>query len=154
MTKDFNGHRNLVELLHHLAHKAPSGKSFTQISELMNKSYSGLSSELNTGLETHKFGAGDLLLLMELTDSDVPIHFLAARRNGVFIKLPSISAKGPVDQASIKVIKEFGELMATYAEALEDGSIDKQDRRDILKEGYEAIESIMSLMKHVENMEE
>lgn len=146
-------YRNVVEVLHHIAHKAPSGKTFAQIAELMNKPYSTLSSELNEGVDTHKFAAGDLLLLMELADSDAPVDFLAQKRGGVFVKLPKVKTKNGVDQATIKAVKEFGELMAAYGEALEDGVLEARERKAILREGYEAIEAIMSLLRNVEEME-
>lgn len=144
---------NMLDLLHHVAHKAPSGMNFGQIAELMNKPYSTLASELNTSMETHKFGVGDLLLLMKLTDSDDPVHFLAARRDGVFVKLPKVSPFDPVDQTSIKAIKEFGELMAAYGEALQSKRLSRAEKSTVLKEGYEAVQAILELLKHVEDME-
>jgi hypothetical protein len=153
MSIDPSAHRSLVDLLYEVAHRAPSGKSFTQIAELMNKPYSTLASELNAGIDTHKFGVGDLLLLMELAESDAPVDFLAQKRGGVFVKMPRIKAKGPIDQASIKAVKEFGELMAAYGQALEDGKLKSHERKEVLKEGYEAIEAVMALLRHVEDME-
>lgn len=144
---------NMLDLLHHVAHKAPSGMNFGQIAELMNKPYSTLASELNTGMETHKFGVGDLLLLMRLTDSDAPVHFLAARRDGVFVKLPKVGRTGPVDQASIKAIKEFGELMAAYGGALQSKGLTEKEKTTVLKEGYEAVQATLELLTHVEEME-
>lgn len=153
MSIDPSIYRSLVELLYDIAHRAPSGKSFGQIAELMNKPYSTLASELNSAVETHKFGAGDLLLLMELADSDAPVDFLAQKRGGVFVKLPRVTANGPMDKASIKAVKEFGELMGAYGQALEDGKLTLRERKAILKEGYEAIEAVMALLRHVEDME-
>ncbi|WP_419783475.1 phage regulatory CII family protein [Maridesulfovibrio sp.] len=144
---------NMLELLHYVAHKAPSGMSFGQIAELMNKPYSTLANELNTGMETHKFGVGDLLLLMRLTDSDDPVHFLAARREGVFVKLPK--AKGGIagGLAPVQAIKEFGELMAAYGDAWQSEELTLKDKNIVLKEGYEAVQATLELLMCVEEME-
>ena len=143
----------LEDLLHHIAHKAPSKKSFKQIAELMGKPYSTLASELNSGVETHKFGVPELLLLMELANSDDPVHFLAARRGGVFVKLTKAKNGGVNEQASIKAIKEFGELMAAYGDAWQNKELSEKDKGIVLKEGYEAVQATLELLMCVEEME-
>ena len=109
--------------------------------------------ELNPFNDRNKLGADMVYPIMRACDDDAPLHFLARLRHGVFIKLPRPNPDNPVDQSAIKVVKEFGELMATYGQALDDGAIDRRDLRDILKEGYEAVEAIMSMLKQAEAME-
>ncbi len=109
--------------------------------------------ELNSFNDRNKLGADMVYPIMKTCDDDSPLHFLAQLRGGVFIKLPKANPDSPVDIASIKVVKEFGELMATYGEALSDGTISRQDLKNILKEGYESVEAIMSMLKLVETME-
>lgn len=112
-----------------------------------------LGNELNPFNDRNKLGADMVYPIMRTCSDDSPIHFLAQLRGGVFIKLPKPNPDCPVDQASIKAVKEFGELMAAYGGALEDGSICREDLTKILKEGYEAVESIMALLKQAEQME-
>ena len=109
--------------------------------------------ELNPFNDRNKLGADMVYPIMRACGDDTPLHFLAQLRGGVFIKLPQVMADDHVDQTAIKVVKEFGELMATYGRALDDGTIDRRDLRDILKEGYEAVEAIVSLLKMAEAME-
>ena len=143
----------LEDLLHHVAHKAPSKKSFAQIAELMGKPYSTLASELNSGVETHKFGVSELLLLMELANSDDPVHFLAARRDGIFVKLPKAKNGRVNEQASIKAIKEFSEMMVAFSEAWQKDGLSEKTRSRILKEGYESVQAHLELLMLVEEME-
>lgn len=109
--------------------------------------------ELNPFNVRNKLGADAVYPIMRTCDDDSPLHFLAQLRGGVFIKLPTPNPDCPVDQASIKAVKEFGELMAVYGSSLDDGDISRDDLRKILKEGYEAVESIMALLKQAEEME-
>jgi len=109
--------------------------------------------ELNPFNDRNKLGADMVYPIVKVTDDDAPIHFLAQRRGGVFIRLPQGNPNSPVDQASLKAVKEFGELMAEFGAALMDGAISRDELRRIHHEGYEAVESIMSLLRQVEVME-
>lgn len=109
--------------------------------------------ELNPFNDSNKLGADMVYPVMKTCDDDSPLHFLAQLRGGVFIKLPKPNPDSEVDQMSIRVVKEFGELMAVYGGSLEDGDVSRADLSKILKEGYEALEAIMSMLKHAERLE-
>ncbi|MBQ3059427.1 MAG: hypothetical protein IJD16_03820, partial [Desulfovibrio sp.] len=47
-------------------------------------------------------------------------------------------------------VKEFGELMTAVADALKDGSIIEEERRDITEKGYHAQTAILALLRLVE----
>lgn len=145
-------HESLTEVLRADIKRAPSGKSASLIAELLGKPYTTLMNELNPEQPGAKFGAELLLPVMELTDSDEPLHYLAKRRGGVFIKLSKAGASMGERQL-IRTVKEFGEFASVTGEALEDGRLTQEERRRILKEGYESVEAHMALLKRVEDME-
>ncbi len=68
---------------------------------------------------------------------------------GVFIRIPEptcAEAEGLVESLALS-IKEFGEFAAETAASIADGNIPKAQLVSIEKEGHEAIEQIMAMMK-------
>ncbi|MBN2140860.1 MAG: transcriptional regulator [Desulfovibrionaceae bacterium] len=143
---------SLLNVLHDLAIRAPSGKPARDIAERLGLAYSTMMSQLNDAIETHKFAVENLLPFMEITGSDEPLHYLARVRGGVFIKLPRVSGEGLKSQErrAIRAVKEFGELMAEFEAALEDERITARERRRIVREGYDAIQAVMAFLESLE----
>uniref|UniRef100_I2Q2M0 Uncharacterized protein n=1 Tax=Desulfovibrio sp. U5L TaxID=596152 RepID=I2Q2M0_9BACT len=142
---------SLSPILHQVVLRAPSGIGSMAIADLLGWKYSTMMSELS-GQPGHKFGVDKLLPLLDVTDSDVPMHFLARERGGVFIRLPAESCGvDPVHQQCMVAIKEFGELIAACAEALLDNDLKPDDRASIMREGHEAVTAIMGLLRLVES---
>jgi len=141
----------ITPILHKLVMHAPSGIRSESIADMLGWRYATMMSELS-GQPGHKLGADKLLPLMDVTDSDTPLHFLARERDGVFIKLPPTNAGdlGPVQQQCLVAVREFGELIATTAAALMDDNLSSGERADIVREGHEAVTAIMGLLKLVE----
>lgn len=141
----------LSPILHQTVMRAPSGINAQSIADLLDWKYATMMSELS-GQPGHKLGADRVLPLMEVTGSDAPLHFLARERSGVFIKLPPLGLDGlaPVQRQCLVAVREFGELVASTAQALEDGTIAKEERAQILREGHEAVTAIMGLLKLIE----
>lgn len=140
----------LSPILHHLVMRAPSGIGAQTIANMLGWKYATMMSELS-GQPGHKLGVDKLLPLMDVTDSDAPLHFLASERGGVFVKLPSIQeGDDPIQQQCLVAVKEFGELIGACADALADNTIQPDERVEILKAGHEAVTAIMALLTMVE----
>ncbi len=146
-------HPKLSAVCHAVVKKAPSGLDADTLGRMLNYSrYSTLMSEVSDQ-PGHKFGVNMLLPLMDLADSDEPLHFLARRRGGVFVKLPEATGDGsPVQLAALKSVKEFGELMAEVGSGLASGDLSRDECDRITKEGQEAVTAIMGLLKLVGDM--
>lgn len=154
--KDAEFYEDLAEALHDLVKFAPGGNSARRIAALTSLPYS----TLMNGLSGTDSNAGCQLkieslepLLAAAGAEKFMARYFSIKAGGVFVELPRIAPDSLVDRASIKVVKEFGELMATYGKALEDGAIDHADLLIIRKEGREAVEAILSLIKTAEIME-
>ena len=132
-------HPSLAAVVHQMVKHAPNSLTVHTIADLVGKPYATLMSELS-GQPGHKLGADLVLPLMEITESDAPLHFLCREMGGVFIKLPEARGDGdPVQQQCLLAVKEFGEMIGRTAEALADGSLTDEERRRITAEGHEAV---------------
>ncbi len=141
----------LSPILHQLVLRAPSRIGAQTIARMLGWKYATMMSELS-GQPGHKCGVDRLLPVMDVTDSDEPLHFLAQERGGVFIKLPAWTGEevAPVQQQCLVAVREFGELIAACAEALASNSLEPDERTRIRREGHEAVTAIMGLLKLVE----
>lgn len=74
--------------------------------------------------------------LEEFFDSDGLAECFAARRGGLFVKLPSVpeGADPGVVQRYSQVVKEFAEFSAAIGDALGDGKLDAAEVRKFQKE--------------------
>ena len=139
---------SLAAVCHHMALRAPSGLPAHTIAELAGYSnYHTMMSELS-GQPGHKLGADKLLALMDACASDAPVEFLARERGGAFIRMPEPAEcnAGLVRGLAVSV-KEFGEFAAETAADIEDGDIPRDQLDRITREGQEAVEAILSMMK-------
>lgn len=114
-----------------------------EVAVIVDKKYHVLLNELNSENTSHKLGAELLVPLMKACGSDVPMHLLAADMNGLFIKIPEENCS---NASLVKVVKEFGELIAVYGEAIERGNLNDNDKKLIRKEGQEAMTAIQELL--------
>lgn len=144
---------SLTAVVHALILAPPSGVDARTIASLMDgKNYQTLMSELSRQ-QGHKFGADLVLPIMNLANSDEPIHFLARHRGGVFVKLPEVTGDGgPVQLAALNSVKEFGELMGEVGAGLASGGLSRDECDCITKEGQEAVTAIMALLQVVGEM--
>lgn len=142
---------SLLDILREDVKRAPNGRKADRIAELLGKGYSTLLNELNGSIPGHKFGAMHLIPLMEATGSLRPLDYLAGAMGAVVIRLPKAGQGGATtERDAVAAVREIGELMAAVGAALEDGRISKDERRRITREGYEAMQAIMTLLKRVE----
>ncbi|WP_428558604.1 MAG: phage regulatory CII family protein [Solidesulfovibrio sp. DCME] len=148
MARDFD---LLSEVLHEDVLDAPSGRKPKEIATNVGKPYVTLMGELK-GQPGHKVSVDLLLPLMLQTGSKRPVHYLAARLDGVFIDLPRV-AKGadPLSRQAIQTVKEVGDVMEAYLAASGDGDISTKDKQDVRKEIYEAVAALVAFGKALED---
>ena len=141
---------SITAILHELVKDAPSGLPAKFIAERIGRDYNTLMSELSRQ-PNHKLGAELVLPLMKLTGSIQPLDVMAAEMGVVCVALPAVSGSGhPVHRQCMLAVEGFGKLMGTTANALEDGTITTDERDAIAAKGYEALASIVALLKAVE----
>jgi hypothetical protein len=98
--------------------------------------------------EGHKLGADLVLPLMRICDSDIPLHFLARQRGGVFLRTPEPAyGGGELARTLAASAKEYAEFMQETAYSIADGDIPADQLARITKEGQEAVEAILAMMK-------
>lgn len=139
---------SLTAVVHHTVLRAPSGLDARTIAEVAGyTNYNTMMSELSRQ-PGHKLGADMLLPLMDAAESSAPLEFLARERDGMFLVLPS-PAKGSGDLVTSLAasVKEFGEFAAETAKNIADGDLPRDQLDRIQKEGHEAVEAIMAMMK-------
>ena len=141
---------SITAILHELVKDAPSGLPAKFIADRIGRDYNTLMSELSRQ-PGHKLGADIVLPLMKLTGSIQPLKVMAAEMGVVCVALP-VEGNGchPVHRQCMVAVQEFGELMGTTADALEDSTITRTERDTIAAKGYEALASIVALLKAVE----
>jgi len=84
-------------------------------------------------------------------DAMAPILYLAHRFNFMVIALPeSNGSTHDIVRQSHKCIKEFGDYISTFSDALLDGRITPTERKNIEKEAFEAIQQIMTVLQMIE----
>jgi hypothetical protein len=141
---------SLAEVLRQTVKRSASGIPAETVADLLGKPYATLMSELS-GQPGHKLGADLVLPLMEITGSDAALHFLAREMGGAFVRLPQAAPGAePVQRQCLIAVREFGELVGRTAQALADDRLTAQERREILREGHEAVTAIMALLRQVE----
>jgi hypothetical protein len=144
---------SLLDILREDVKRAPSGRKAERIAALLGKGYSTLMNELNGAIPGHKFGVLQLIPVMEATGSLRPLDYLAGAMGAVVVRLPGAGRGHPTtERDAVAAVREFGELMAAVGSALDDGRIGRDERRRIVREGYEALQAIMTLLRRVEEM--
>ncbi|HAS89202.1 MAG TPA: transcriptional regulator [Desulfovibrio sp.] len=125
-------------------HKAVIKSGCAQrVADRVGKNYNVLLNELNPLADRSKAGADLLLPIMEVCKNVDPLHYLAERMGGVFIQLPEVP---DCERDMINVVTEFGEFVATYGKAIEDKKLNPGEKKEISKEGYEAIAAIQGIL--------
>ena len=78
------------------------------------------------------------------------LKYLAAGMNAVCVKLPSGESVRPVHRQCLAAVDQFGQLMRSMAQALEDDTITPRERNEIRSKGYDALAAIVTLLKVVD----
>jgi len=81
-------------------------------------------------------------------DAYAPVEYLAAQFGLMVIPLPKdVPTLNGLVQAAHCSMKEFGEFIASFSEAIEDGKITPPEHRRMDKEGIEVIQRILAVMQ-------
>jgi hypothetical protein len=139
---------SLTAVCHQMSLRAPSGLAAHTVAELAGyTNYNTFMSEISAQ-PGHKLGADKLLPLMDACGSDAPLEFLARERGGVFIRTPeAASGSGELAKTLADSVREFSEFMQETALSISDGQIPRDQFDRITKEGMEAVEAIMAMLK-------
>lgn len=140
---------SLTAILHQDVKAAPSKRTAKQIAHIIGRDYQTFMSELSRQ-PNHKLGADLVLPIMLLTGSMEGLKYLAAGMNAVCVKLPSSESVRPVHRQCLTAVDQFGQLMRSMAQALEDDTITSRERDEIRSKGYDALAAIVTLLKAVD----
>jgi len=84
-------------------------------------------------------------------DAFAPIHYLAQQFDGLFLPpVPKTIHTHGISQQLLRTIKESSETFAAAAKALEDDNLTPSERREIVKEAYEAMAEFAAFTRMVE----
>lgn len=123
-------------------HDYPGGAA--ALAPRLGKNATTLCHEL-TGQGTAKLGLLDAVKISKLTGSLAIVQAMCGELGGVFVPLV-----GSNDAAGVKglgvAVREFGEMVGQYAEAIADGRVSANELQSIDREGLQAIASIVDLL--------
>lgn len=140
----------ITPILRQLVKSAPNGLPAKAVAELISCDYSTLLADVGER-GNHKAGVELLLPLMDVTGSCLPLDVMADAMDGFFVRMPSVEGDcGEMTAQCLASVREFGNLMATVADALADGRISEDERRTISEKGYRAQTAILALLRLVE----
>ena len=84
-------------------------------------------------------------------DAFAPIHYLAQQFDGLFLPpVPKTIRNHDISQQLCRTIKEASEAFTAAAKALEDDELTPAERREFVKEAYEAMAEFASLTRMIE----
>lgn len=146
-----NDFPSVTGLMQRVVKAARNGVPPKAVAHILGMEYGTLMAQLGRR-SNHKLDADLLLPLMQITDSQAPLHLLAEAMGGFFVPMPDVRHPGhTVQRQCMTSVKTFGDLMQRVAGALEDGTIDEDERREIVRCGYETQTAILALMRIVED---
>ena len=138
---------SVTGLVRQVVKEAHNGVPPKAVAHILGMEYGTFMAQLGRR-SNHKLDADLLLPLMEITDSYAPLHLLAEAMGGFFVPMPDVMHPGhTVQRQCMASVKKFGDLMQRVAGALEDGTIDEDERREIVRCGYEAQTAILALLR-------
>lgn len=139
----------LTEALHAMTISSRQSK---QIASTVGKGYVVLLNELNPNNEANKLGADLVLPLMLAAGSDEPLRWLCARMHRACVPLPQPwTSAGSAERTAILAVKEFGDVMREYSDALASGNaVDRVELAAIRREAHEAVGAILGFVLSLE----
>lgn len=82
-------------------------------------------------------------------DALAGLHCLAEKFNHVCVRLPMPSdTLNDMTQELAQTVKEMGDFMAAYGQALADGNLEDAEQKKCYEEGMEAAAALMSCLQH------
>ena len=142
----------LTNILHAQVKQSKSGLSAKEIADMLGKPYSTFMAELGNA-DSHKLDANLVCEIIKLTGCDQALHFIARECGGVYIPLDkNKNTSEELTKNTLHSVKEFGEFLAEIAPSIEDGIINQQEYKRIIKEGHEALTAIMGVLENTRKM--
>ncbi|MGD9643975.1 MAG: hypothetical protein AB7V08_14750 [Elusimicrobiales bacterium] len=131
----------LSPILHGLVKRAPSGIGAQSIADMLGWNYPTMMSELS-GQPGHKLGVDKLLPIMDVTDGDAPMHFLARERAGAALERAQqgvrlvrrqkphgcVLGSGQAECAAAFDRKRIGDAQASHLYNMVDGPAQEPER--------------------------
>jgi hypothetical protein len=147
--------RTLKDALYNTIHRHPR-LTVEQIAEQLDMSSSYLYRSCLPDLDTDgpnasgvRFMLKKLVPLIRVT-GDMQVMDLMERELGrVAVHIPPATPEQPskdLERQALNAAKEFGELMQEVYESTKDQELQPDEKKRIVKEGYEAIQAIMALI--------
>jgi len=146
----------LMDCLHQTVYRHPQ-KPCKQIADEMDVRYDYLRKYVNPDPQESNTGTGmpfplkKLIPLIRTTNDFTVLDFIEQSLGRVAFKLPPASDSiSDVCRLTIRSVAEFGDLMAEIEKAVADDKITDEEQRRILREGYEAVQAITTLLQAIE----
>lgn len=126
----------ITPILRQLVKSAPNGLPAKAVAELISCNYSTLLADVGER-GNHKAGVELLLPLMDVTGSCLPLDVMAEAMDGFFVRMPSVAEGdcGEMTSQCLASVREFGNLMASVADALADDRPTREKRRPASPQG-------------------
>ena len=106
-------------------------------------------SETGTGC---RFPLNKLIPVTRSTDDFTVLDFIEHSLGRVAFPLPAPNSNlSDACRLTMISVREFGQLMAEMEVAMADGAICETEKTRIRKEGYDAVQAIVNLLKNLEN---
>jgi hypothetical protein len=146
----------LKECLYDTIHR--NDKPAKAIAEEIGMSYSYLARAVLADQEESETGTGcrfplsKLIPIIRATKDFSTLDYIEASLGRVAIPLPAANKSLPdICRLTMQTIKEFGELMAEIDQSMADGRVSAKEKERIVREGHDALQGIMNLVKTIES---
>lgn len=145
---------NIKDHVHQLALKYPGG--IAALATRMGIPYSTLKSKLNPNVDTHHLYIQDYELMLSIIDSDEGAKFMAAQRDGVFVKshrLDHVSDK-KLHKILLERQSKAGRFANNLNEYLDDDEISEKEYRVLMRDADDVIEIWQQIKLRIANIHE
>lgn len=121
----------------------------------INKGYSTLRNELNPNLQDqYKLGLQAAILIMKKTGDLAALDHIEGLFGRVAFLLPEADPGNihPLMTVVSRMTKEFGETLASFSQAMEDGKITKKEAKAVAQEVSDLVHECMLLKSSLEKI--
>jgi hypothetical protein len=150
-----NGVNSLRDCLYNTIHR--NKKPLKVIAEELGMSETYLTRSALPDAEDSDTGTGcrfplkKLISLIKATNDFSILDFIEQSLGRVAVNLPKSAADiNDIYRLTMISVREYGHLMSKIENSVADGKVTPQETEKILKEGYDAVQAIMALIKTIE----
>ena len=98
-----------------------------------------------------RFPLKKIIPLVNATKDFSTIDFIEAALGRVAVELPRKKCgTDEICRLTMRSVREFGQLISQVDAGMADGKVSAEEKQQIIREGYEAISAIMTLIKNIE----